>query len=498
MQQEGMQDVNELLQVRREKLKQLKEQGFDPFSETNARFEVTHNSETIVSKFNEYEGKEVSLAGRIMTMRGHGKAGFATIQDLSGRIQIYVRQDAVGEEQYSVFKLLDIGDIVGVCGQVFKTKRGEISLRVSQLKLLTKSLRPLPDKWHGLKDVDTRYRQRYVDLIVNRDVMDTFIMRSRIIQEIRNYLNERGFLEVETPTMHAHATGATARPFITYHNTLDMPLVLRVETELYLKRLIVGGMEKVYEIGRIFRNEGISTRHNPEFTSIELYWAYHDYHDIMKLTEEMVAHVAEKVCGTTKLICEGRELDFTPPWNRLTMIETVRRYAGLDFDKIKTGAEAREAARAIEVPIKDSMTWGQVLNTVFEEKCEEHLIQPVFICDYPVEVSPLAKRKKEDQRLTARFEAFANGRELGNAFTELNDPDDQRQRFLDQLQERAAENRPEKHVLDVDFVEALEIGLPPTGGLGIGIDRLVMLLTNSPSIRDVILFPTMRSKEEQI
>lgn len=496
MQQENIQSQNELLQVRRDKLNKLKEMGFDPFGETNAKYEVTNSAAEINDNFEQYEGKEVSVAGRLMTMRGQGKAGFANIQDLTGKIQIYVRKDVVGEEPFAIFKLLDIGDIIGVIGEVFKTKKGEISLRVKQLTLLTKSLRPLPDKWHGLKDVDTRYRKRYIDLITNQDVMNTFIARSKIIQEIRNYLNERGFLEVETPSMHAHATGATARPFITHHNTLDMQMVLRVETELYLKRLIVGGMEKVYEIGRIFRNEGISTRHNPEFTSIELYWAYHDYHDIMKLTEDMVVHVAQKVSGSSKLMCEGKELDFTAPWNRMTMVEAVKKYANIDFNSFSTDQEARDAAKSVNVVIKDNMTWGQVLNTVFEEKCEEHLIQPVFIYDYPVEVSPLAKRKLNDSRLTARFEAFANGRELGNAFSELNDPDDQRQRFIDQLKEREQEDRPEKHVLDTDYVEALEIGLPPTGGLGIGIDRLIMLLTDSASIRDVILFPTMRPREE--
>ncbi|MFP4456800.1 MAG: lysine--tRNA ligase [Clostridia bacterium] len=488
-------ELNELLVNRRENLKILKEQGFDPFSEENATYEVTNTAKEILSDFEEFEGEEVSIAGRIMTLRSFGKAGFANLKDISGEIQIYVRRDEVGEKDFESYKLLDIGDLVGIKGTIFKTKKGEITIRAKDFKLLTKALRPLPDKWHGLKDVDTRYRKRYVDLIVNDEVRDTFIKRSKIIQEIRNYLNDKGFLEVETPVMHPHATGAPSRPFITHHNTLNMQLVLRIETELYLKRLIVGGLERVYEIGRIFRNEGLSTRHNPEFTSIELYWAYHDYEDIMELAENLIEYVAKKVQGSTLIECEGNDLDFSAPWPRMTMLETVKKYAGIDFNDVSSDQEARKLAKEHYLPVQDFMTWGHILNLFFEEKCEEYLIQPVFIHDYPVEVSPLAKRKIDDPRLTARFEMFANGRELGNAFTELNDPDEQKQRFIDQLAERDLEDRPEKHELDEDFIEALEIGLPPTGGIGIGIDRLVMLLTNASSIRDVILFPTMRAKE---
>jgi lysyl-tRNA synthetase class 2 len=489
-------ELNELMQSRRDNLDKLKALGYDPFSEENSTYHVSNSATEINNNFEEFEGKEVSLAGRLMTKRGHGKAGFANIKDMTGSIQIYVRLDEVGPDSFEIYKLLDIGDLIGVKGLIFKTKKGEVTIRVKEFTLLTKSLRPLPDKYHGLKDVDTRYRKRYIDLIVNDDVMDTFIKRSQIIQEMRNYLNNKGFLEVETPVMHPYSTGAPSRPFITHHNTLDMQLVLRIETELYLKRLIVGGMEKVYEIGRIFRNEGLSTRHNPEFTSIELYWAYHDYDDIMKLAEELIEYIATKIQGTTDIECEGNVLDFSTPWERMTMLEAVKKYADVDFNQIKSDEEARKVAKEHHLPVEDFMSWGHVLNLFFEEKCEEHLIQPVFIYNYPVEVSPLAKMKKDDPRMTARFELFANGRELGNAFTELNDPDEQKKRFLDQLAERELEDRLEKHKLDDDFLEALEIGLPPTGGIGIGVDRLVMLLTNSPSIRDVILFPTMRSKEE--
>ncbi len=494
MSDERVVELNELMQSRRDNLEKLKSLGFNPFGEENARFNASNNAKELLDNFEQYEDKEVSLAGRLMTMRGHGKASFANIKDISGTIQIYTRLDEVGPESFEIYKLLDIGDLIGIKGSVFKTRKGEITLRVKEFKLLTKSLRPLPDKYHGLKDVDTRYRKRYVDLIVNDEVMDTFVKRSQIIQEMRNYLNDKGFLEVETPVMHPYATGAPSRPFITHHNTLDMQLVLRIETELYLKRLIVGGMEKVYEIGRIFRNEGLSTRHNPEFTSVELYWAYHDYDDIMKLAEELIAHIAKKLNGSTEIQCEGKILDFSTPWERITMLDAVKKYAGVDFNQISSDQEAMKVAKEHHLPVEDFMTWGHILNLFFEEKCEEHLIQPVFVYNYPIEVSPLAKKKKDDPRMTARFELFANGRELGNAFTELNDPDEQRRRFEDQLAERELEERIEKHKLDEDFIEALEIGLPPTGGIGIGIDRLVMLLTDSPSIRDVILFPTMRPK----
>lgn len=491
-------ELNDQLRVRREKLKTLFNEGLDPFGK---RFERTFTAGAMEAEFEQLskedlEAKEVevTLAGRIMTKRGKGKAGFAHLQDLSGQVQIYVRQDAVGEEQYSIFDSIDIGDIVGVTGTAFKTKVGELSVKVKDFQLLTKSLRPLPDKFHGLKDVEQRYRQRYVDLIMNPEVRNTFVTRSRILKSMRNYLDSQGYLEVETPMMHSIAGGASARPFITHHNALDMELYMRIAIELHLKRLIVGGLEKVYEIGRVFRNEGVSTRHNPEFTMIELYEAYADYKDIMALTENLVAHIAEEVLGTTTVEYGEYAVDLKPQWKRLHMVDAIKEYAGVDFWREMTDEEARQIAKDHKVPVKETMTYGHVINEFFEHFVEEKLIQPTFIFGHPVAISPLAKKNPEDDRFTDRFELFIVGREHANAFTELNDPIDQRQRFEAQLEERA-QGDDEAHMMDDDFVEALEYGMPPTGGLGIGIDRLVMLLTNAPSIRDVLLFPQMKHKD---
>jgi len=486
------QNLNEVLLVRREKLDKLRKEGRDPFAIT--RFEVTHYSQQIKDNFDTMEGQEVTVAGRIMSKRVMGKASFAHIQDSAGQIQIFVRINDVGDEQYQDFKSFDLGDIIGVTGEVFKTKTGEISVRAKNMVLLTKSLYPLPEKWHGLKDPDLRYRHRYVDLIVNPEVRRTFEIRSKVIRCIRNYLDTRGYLEVETPILHITAGGAAARPFITHHNTLDIDLYLRIATELHLKRLIVGGFDKVYELGRVFRNEGMSIKHNPEFTSIEIYRAYADYMDMMELTEDMIVTVAKEVLGTTKLTYQGQEIDLTPPWQRMTMIEAVKKYAGVDFSQINTDEEAREVAKQAGLELKKGNTWGHILNAFFEEKVEQHLVQPTFILDYPIEISPLAKKKKDDPRLTYRFELYIVAREIANAFSELNDPIDQRERFMEQARQRAAGDE-EAHMMDEDFVHALEIGMPPTGGVGIGIDRLVMLFTDSYSIRDVILFPTMRPKQ---
>ncbi|NLP36472.1 MAG: lysine--tRNA ligase [Firmicutes bacterium] len=485
-----MTEISEQEQIRWEKLDKLQELGVEPYGE---KFASTHQAVNILENFADLEGQAVAVAGRLMTVRAHGKATFAHIQDESGLIQIYVRMNDVGEKAYEIFELLDIGDIIGVTGEVFRTRRGEITIAVKEFRLLAKALRPLPEKWHGLTNVDLRYRQRYLDLIVNPEVKDVFIKRSKIVQEIRNYLNSLGFLEVETPVLHTIAGGATAKPFTTYHNALGMPLYLRIATELHLKRLVVGGMEKVYELGRIFRNEGISTKHNPEFTTVEIYQAQADYEDMMRLTEEMIATVAEKVLGTTKVQFMDQELDLTPPWQRYTMVDAVKKFANIDFTQIKTDEEARYLAKEKGLEITENITRGEVMNEIFEEFVERHLFQPTFIIDYPVEVSPLAKRKTDDPAMTYRFEAFMAGSEIANAFTELNDPRDQRQRFEQQLAKRAAGDE-EAHMLDEDFVQALEYGMPPTGGLGIGIDRLIMMLTDSPSIRDVILFPTMRPK----
>ncbi|WP_240628647.1 lysine--tRNA ligase [Bacillus salacetis] len=491
-------EINDQLRVRREKMDTLRQKGLDPFGK---RFDRSHTSQEIKEQFDsftkeELEEKEasVTLAGRIMTKRGKGKAGFAHIQDLAGQVQIYVRKDAVGDDEYEVFNTADLGDLIGVTGTVFKTKVGELSIKAKEFILLTKALRPLPEKFHGLKDVEQRYRQRYLDLITSQESKQTFIARSKIIQSMRRYLDNNGYLEVETPMMHAIAGGASARPFITHHNALDMQLYMRIAIELHLKRLIVGGMEKVYEIGRVFRNEGVSTRHNPEFTMIELYEAYADYRDIMALTENLIAHIAKEVFGSTTVQYGEYEVNLEPQWTRLHMADAVKEHTGADFWKEMSDEEAHALAKEHGVEVKPSMQYGHVLNEFFEQKVEDKLIQPTFIYGHPVEISPLAKKNDEDGRFTDRFELFIVGREHANAFTELNDPIDQRERFEAQLKEREQGND-EAHMMDDDFIEALEYGMPPTGGLGIGIDRLVMLLTNSPSIRDVLLFPLMRHRD---
>jgi len=483
-----LEDMNELMLQRREKLDQLREEKEKVFAD---KYDVSHHAEDVENNFEELEDKEVRLAGRLMAVRTHGKASFADIMDMSGKVQLYIKQNNVGEERYEFFQDLDLGDIVGICGTVFKTRRGEVSIRVSSFRLLTKSLRPLPEKFHGLKDKDMRYRQRYLDLIVNPDVKETFVIRSKIIKEMRNYLEDRGFLEVETPMMHPIAGGATARPFITHHNTLDMDLYLRIAPELYLKRLIVGGFEKVFEINRNFRNEGMSYKHNPEFTTMELYQAEADYHDMMELTEDLIYDLTKKVLGKDKLEYEGTELDFTTPWTRITMVDAVKKHTGLDFTEYENAEEAYQAAESIGIKMEPGLSYGEVLNEVFEERVEDQLIQPTFIMDYPIEVSPLAKKIEDDPRFTYRFEGFIYGREIANAFSELNDPEEQKRRFEKQVEMREAGDE-EAQMMDYDFIRALEYGMPPTGGLGIGIDRLIMLLTDSSSIRDVILFPTMR------
>lgn len=491
-------ELNELLQIRRDKLDELRGLGVDPFGDKYVR---THTAKQILDAYEdtpkeelEQQTVEVSIAGRIMQKRAMGKASFAHLQDITGKIQIYVRQDALGDTKYSAFDLLDIGDMVGVKGTVFKTKTGETSIKVQELEVLTKSLLPLPEKYHGLKDVETRYRQRYVDLIMNQEVKETFILRSRIIQSMRRYLDGLGYLEVETPTLHSIAGGAAARPFITHHNALDMQLYMRIAIELHLKRLIVGGLEKVYEIGRVYRNEGISTRHNPEFTMIELYEAYADYKDIMELTENMVAHIAQEVLGTTTVQYQGHEVNLAPSWKRISMVDAIKEVVGVDFSVHMSNEEAQRLAKEHKVPVEPHMTFGHIVNQFFETFVEETLIQPTFIYGHPLEISPLAKKNPEDPRFTDRFELFIVAREHANAFTELNDPIDQRQRFEAQLLEREHGND-EAHEMDDDFIRALEYGMPPTGGLGIGIDRLVMLLTNAPSIRDVLLFPHMRERQ---
>lgn len=487
---EPEQDARDEFAQRRAKLEAWRSRGIEPYGE---KFHRTHKSSDIISGFDNLEGKDVSVAGRVMAKRLHGKACFVDLQDLSGRIQVYVKQDDVGDEAYALLELIDLGDIIGVNGSVFRTRRGEISVAVKSLNMLSKALRPLPAKWHGLKDVDVRYRQRHVDLIVNPDVRRTFVLRSGIVAAIREFMDGRGFLEVETPAMHAIAGGASARPFITHHNALDMDLYLRIATELHLKRLIVGGLERVYEIGRIFRNEGISTKHNPEFTTIEVYQAYADYFDMMELTESLVAYVAQKTLKTTAINYQGMDIDLTPPWPRLTMVDAVKKYTGMDFLAF-TNEEARQAVRSLGIDIAEHATLGMCISEAYEEAVEHHLIQPTIIMDYPVEVSPLAKRRSDDPRFTYRFEAVCAGRELANAFSELNDPDDQRGRFIAQMAERE-KGDDEAHMMDEDFLAALEQGMPPTGGMGLGVDRLVMLLTDSASIRDVILFPLMRPKD---
>ncbi len=487
------QDINELIRVRREKLAQLQADGKDPFQIT--KYDVTHHSTDIKDNFDELEGKTVRIAGRIMAKRVMGKASFCNVQDLKGNIQSYVARDCIGEAVYADFKKFDVGDIVGIEGEVFKTKTGEISVHASSVVLLSKSLQVLPEKFHGLTNTDIRYRQRYTDLIMNADVKETFIKRSKIISAIRRYLDGQGFMEVETPMLVANAGGAAARPFETHYNALDEDVKLRISLELYLKRLIVGGMERVYEIGRVFRNEGVDTRHNPEFTLMELYQAYTDYYGMMDLTENMFRYVAQEVCGTTLLPYNEAMIDLGKPFERLTMIDAVKKYTGVDFDAVADTVEAKKIADEKGVHYEARHTKGDILNLFFEEFVEEHLIQPVFIMDHPVEISPLTKRKPDKPDYVERFELFIYGREMCNAYSELNDPIDQRARFKAQEAELAAGND-EANTTDEDFMNALEIGMPPTGGIGYGIDRLVMLLTNSPAIRDVLLFPTMKSLDK--
>ncbi len=484
------QDLNHLLQVRREKLADLQANGKNPFQIT--KYDVTNHSMEIKNAFDEFEGKEVSLAGRMMSKRVMGKASFCSIQDLQGSIQAYVARDNLGEESYKDFKKLDIGDIIGIKGEVFKTKTGEISIHATEVTLLSKSLNPLPEKFHGLTNTDLRYRQRYVDLIMNEDVKDTFIKRSKILASIRNYLNGQGFMEVETPMLVANAGGAAARPFETHFNALDEDFKLRISLELYLKRLIVGGLERVYEIGRVFRNEGLDTRHNPEFTLMELYQAYTDYHGMMDLTENLYRHVAKEVLGTTKIVYNGVEMDLGKPFERITMVDAVKKYAGIDWNEVETLQQARALAKEHKIEFEDRHSKGDILNLFFEEYVEEHLIQPTFVMDHPIEISPLTKRKPENPDYVERFEFFMNGWEMANAYSELNDPIDQRERFAQQDANAAAGDEEAEHT-DEDFLHALEIGMPPTGGIGFGIDRMCMLLTDSAAIRDVLLFPTMKS-----
>ena len=486
------QDLSEILKVRRAKLKDLQDKDNDPFK--IVKYDVTDSTQNILDNFEALEGRNTSIAGRLMSKRGMGKAGFCDLQDREGRIQLYVRKDEIGDESYELFKKYDIGDIVGVKGEIFKTHMGQISIKVKEITLLSKSLQPLPEKWHGLKDTDLRYRQRYVDLIVNPEVKNTFILRSKIIKSIRKFLDDRGFLEVDTPLLNTIPGGAAARPFITHHNTLDIDMYLRIAPELYLKRLIVGGMEKVYEMGRMFRNEGMSIKHNPEFTMMEVYEAYTDYKGMMELTENLISTVAMETLGTTKIMYQGQEIDLTPPWNRLSMIEAVKKYSGVDFDSINSDEEAKAAAEEKKVHVKRGMTRGEILNLMFEEFAESNLVQPTFIYDYPVEVSPLTKRKPDRPELTERFEFFITGREMGNAYSELNDPVDQKERFVNQVKKRDSGDE-EANMMDEDYVTALEYGMPPTGGLGIGVDRLIILLTDSASIRDILLFPTMKPRE---
>ncbi len=490
------QDINQLLKVRREKLAALQEAGRDPFQIT--KYEVTHHSQEIKDSFDALEGKTVSIAGRVMSKRVMGKASFCNVQDLQGDMQVYVARDSVGEEPYADFKKYDVGDIVGVEGEVFKTKTGEISVHAAKVTLLSKSLQILPEKYHGLVNTDIRYRQRYTDLIMNADVKKTFVMRSKIISSIRRYLDGQGFLEVETPMLVSNAGGAAARPFETHYNALDEDVKLRISLELYLKRLIVGGMERVYEIGRVFRNEGLDARHNPEFTLMELYQAYTDYNGMMDLTENMFRHVAREVCGTTMIPYGDVEIDLGKPFERITMVEAVKKYTGVDFDEVPDTAAAKKLADERNVHYEERHTKGDIINLFFEEFVEEHLVQPTFVMDHPVEISPLTKRKPDKPDYVERFELFITAREMCNAYSELNDPIDQRERFKAQEAALAAGDE-EANTTDEDFMNALEIGMPPTGGIGYGIDRLVMLLTNSPAIRDVLLFPTMKTlgKENQ-
>lgn len=483
-------EINEQMQVRIDKMHKIEEHGWKPFG---YRFLYTHRAADIAAQFDELSEKEteVKMAGRIMAIRGHGKTCFMDMQDKTGRIQVYVRKDVIGEENYALIKLMDIGDTVGITGTAFRTHMGELSIKANSVEMLSKSLRPLPEKWHGLKDVETRYRQRYVDLIVNPEVRDTFVKRSQIIRSVREVLDSHDFLEVETPILNTIAGGAAARPFISYHNALDMQVYMRIAPELYLKRLIVGGMDRVYEMGRVFRNEGIDNRHNPEFTSVEIYQAFADYRDMMDLTEEVVVKTAEKVLGTTTINYEGTTIELASPWKHMSMIEAVKEYSGKDFTNVTDLEEARAIAKELNVAIEPSFGIGKIINACFEEYVEDKLIQPTFITGHPKEISPLAKSNPENPEITDRFEAYIYGREICNGFTELNDPIDQKERFLKQVEERANGDE-EANMMDEDFVNALEYGLPPTGGLGIGIDRLVMFLTNSSTIRDVLFFPTMK------
>ncbi len=509
--QQTQEQLSDLLQVRRDKLTDLQNENRDPFK--IMKFDRSHTSnqikenyteeereikkrgseetEKIIAKISPLDGKIVSIAGRIMSKRGMGKVGFVHVSDIDGQIQLFVKKDILGEEEYNRFKKLDIGDIIGAEGEVFTTQTGEISIRADKITLLSKSLLPLPEKFHGMTDTDLRYRQRYIDLIMNAEVKDTFIKRSKIISSIRSYLNGQGFLEVETPMLVSNAGGAAARPFETHFNALDEDFKLRISLELYLKRLIVGGLEKVFEIGRVFRNEGLDTRHNPEFTLMELYQAYTDYHGMMDLTENLYRHVAEEVLGTTKIVYNGIEMDLGKPFERITMVDAVKKYAGVDFNEIKTLEEARTIAKEHHVEFEERHKKGDILNLFFEEFAEEHLIQPTFVMDHPVEISPLTKKKPENPDYVERFEFFMNGWEMANAYSELNDPIDQRERFKAQ-EEQLAQGDEEANTTDEDFMRALEIGMPPTGGIGFGIDRMCMLLTDSPAIRDVLLFPTMK------
>ena len=487
------QDINQLLKVRREKLAQLQEAGKDPFQIT--KYDVTHHSTEIKDQFDELEGKEVTIAGRMMSKRVMGKASFCNVQDLKGNIQSYVARDSVGEESYADFKKYDIGDIIGIRGEVFRTKTGEISIHAASVVLLSKSLQILPEKFHGLTNTDIRYRQRYTDLIMNPEVRDTFVKRSRILSSIRRYLDGQGFMEVETPMLVANAGGAAARPFETHFNALNEDLKLRISLELYLKRLIVGGLERVYEIGRVFRNEGLDTRHNPEFTLMELYQAYTDYNGMMDLTENLYRHVAQEVLGTTVINYKGIEMDLGKPFERITMVDAVKKYSGVDWNEIHTLEEARAAADAHHVAYEERHKKGDILNLFFEEFVEEHLLQPTFVMDHPIEISPLTKKKPSNPEYVERFEFFMNGWEMANAYSELNDPIDQRERFKAQ-EELLAQGDEEANTTDEDFLNALEIGMPPTGGIGFGIDRMCMLLTDSAAIRDVLLFPTMKSLDK--
>ena len=485
-------ELNEVLRIRREKLGALADMGRNPFEVTS--FDRKDMAGDIKADYENYEGRTVTIAGRLMAKRVMGKMSFADLSDRSGRIQLCVKRDELGDEEYKIYKKYDIGDIVGVTGEVFKTKMGEITVRAESVKLLSKSLRPLPEKYHGMTNTDLRYRQRYVDLIMNDEVRRTFEVRSAIIRAIRSFLDERGFMEVETPILNTIPGGAAARPFITHHNTLDIDMYMRIAPELYLKRLIVGGFEKVYEMGRLFRNEGMDVKHNPEFTSVEVYEAYADYEDMMNLTEELFKYVAEKALGTTKVTYQGEEIDLGGKWERLTMLDAIKKYAGIDMSEAKTAEEAEKMAKSVGVEFDEDapkLSRGEIISLVFEEKVEEQLVQPTFIYEYPVEISPLAKRYADNPDFTERFEVFITRREFGNAFSELNDPIDQKERFLKQVEKREAGDD-EANMMDEDYVNALEYGLPPTGGLGIGVDRLVMLLTDSSSIRDVLLFPTMK------